>query len=740
MNRLFAFFALLFLATTTAFGAQCTVATNNGLSGLPNPILFVGQFPIAADFATIGSTFANHFSSTEEVGRGGDLFIVYPDGQLCNLTREAGFGTAAAFQGAQAIAVRDPSVHWDGDRALFSMVVGAPTQQYQVIELFWQLYELTGLAQGTPLSITKVPNQPADYNNITPVYSPDGRILFSSDRPRDGRRHLYPQHDEYESTPTNAGLYSLDPATGDLDLLDHAPSGVFTPTVDSFGRVLFTRWDHLQRDQQADEPGNPYGTFNWANEEANAAKVAAQEVFPEPRFAEPGSTVAEHRFNHFFPWQMNPDGTELETLNHIGRHELHFYFNRSFLDDNSLVEFIDEVSGRVNPNSIEHFFQIAEDPQNPGTYFGVDAPEFGTHASGVIVRLTAPPGQAPDQVPVTFVTHPDTRTVTSTPAPTHSGHYRDPRPLSDGTLLAAHTTATAEAANEGSRANPQPRYDFRIQVLAASGGHLAATTPLTAGIIRQVQYFDPDTLVSYNGPLWELQPVEVRSRPQPPVLTTPVPAPEIQIFNEEGVQLAEVQDYLRREGLALVVSRDVTRRDALDQQQPFNLSVPGGVQTTGDGGPVYDIRYLQFFQGDQIRGIGGTADPDPGRRVLAVPLHDEAVDNPPTTGPAGSVTLGVDGSMAAFVPARRALTWQLAAPDGSAVVRERYWLTFQPGEVRVCAACHGLSSADQAGEETPTNPPEALRGLLQHWKGLVGIFADGFEAGNLEAWSSNQSR
>ena len=64
----------------------------------------------------------------------------------------------------------------------------------------------------------------------------------------------------------------MEPRSGDRrpELLDHAPSGDFKPTVDSFGRVIFTRWDHLQRDQQADSDyydavaGNPptYGTFN----------------------------------------------------------------------------------------------------------------------------------------------------------------------------------------------------------------------------------------------------------------------------------------------------------------------------------------------------------------------------------------------------------------------------------------------------------------------------------------------
>jgi hypothetical protein len=74
--------------------------------------------------------------------------------------------------------------------------------------------------------------------------------------------------------------------------------------------------------------------------------------------------------------------------------------------------------------------------------------------------------------------------------------------------------------------------------------------------------------------------------------------------------------------------------------------------------------------------------------------------------------------MAAFVPSRRALTWQLTAPDGSAVVRERNWLSFAPGEIRTCAVCHGLNTQDQSGAKTAENPPEALRTLLKRWKEL----------------------
>jgi hypothetical protein len=81
-----------------------------------------------------------------------------------------------------------------------------------------------------------------------------------------------------------------------------------------------------------------------------------------------------------------------------------------------------------------------------------------------------------------------------------------------------------------------------------------------------------------------------------------------------------------------------------------------------------------------------------------------------------TVTVAADGSVAALVPARRAMSWQLTDPGGTPVVRERYWLTFQPGEVRVCNSCHGVNTHDQLGAPAPQNAPEALRALLKSWK------------------------
>ncbi len=695
---------------------------------LPHPILFVTQVPIPADFATVGSVFANHLADAAGTGRGGDLYLLSPNGQLRNLTREAGHGVDG-FQGASSIAVREPAVHWDGDRAIFSMVVGATETRYRYIDSVWQLYEVTGLGSGETAKITKVANQPADTNNSSPVYGSDDRVIFVSDRPRGGEPHLYPQLDEYESTATPTGLWSLDPKTGDLRLLQHSPSGSFRPIVDSAGRIVFTRWDHLQQDQQADADaldGDTYGSFDFVDESAGSARVPRRnEVFPEPRSDRvdllDGTPFTGHELNSFLPWQVRQDGSGEEILNHLGRHELHSYFDRARSDDPELEEFIDDNSGRTNPSPIENMLQIREDPASPGRYLAVDAPEFATHASGQVIAIRAPPDKNPDDITVDYLTHPATREVTAdgaAPPAGHSGHYRNPLPLSDGSLIAVHTAETRAAANQGSRTHPSPRYHFRLErMVAGRDGFLRAGAPLTAGISKTLSYWDPDERVEYSGALWELDPVEVRARPRPPTTAWSLPPPEQRVFDDLGVSVDTFRADLARRGLALLVSRNVTSRDRADRQQPFNLRVPGGVETRGGAGVTYDITHLQVFQGDQVRGYGGTIDPEPGRRVLAQVLHDPAAlaANPPTSGPAGSVAIAADGSVAAVVPAGRALAWQTTDSSGAPVVRERFWISSQPGEIRVCDGCHGVNRVNQAGQPPAVQPPLALRDVLMRW-------------------------
>ena len=515
-----------------------------------------------------------------------------------------------------------------------------------------------------------------------------------------------------------------------MKLLNHAPSGNFTPILDSYGRIIFTQWDHLKRDQQADADkyiGGENGTFNYSSEAADAQALNDRtEVFPEPRVEEElaGTNLNAHDFNQFFPWMILEDGSEGETLNHAGRHELlsgdaRGYLVPSFNDDPALEEFFSETIS--DSHYVENLFQLKEDPLKPGKYIGVNATEFSTHASGQIVSLDAPPTLPASQMKIISITDKATARGLGddeTPDPAHSGLYRDPLPLSDGTLIAAHTSETrVDSAGDSAT---DSRYAFRLKTLKKlSNGVWAADVPLTAGIKKDLSFWSPDVEVTYSGDLWELQPVEVKARSRPARLTIPLPTVEQNVFTQAGVDLEELRTYLEQNQLALAIMRNVTTRDTAEKQQPFNLRVAGSntetlASTFTQGDKIYDVAFMQFFQADLIRGLGGIANPEVGRRVLAQPMHD--VDNPSSSGPAGSVAIADDGSVAAFVPANRAMTWQLTDDAGNAVVRERYWITFQAGEVRVCTSCHGLNEKDQAGQANPTNAPKALLELLQDWK------------------------
>ncbi len=709
------FFFAAILSTLTFFVSALPAASQS----YPD-IVFVGQVPMTEDFCNVVSVFCNQRGSLQQTTRGGGLFIRYSDGSVRDITQAAGYGMTG-FQGANAIAVRDPHVHWNGQKIIFSMVIGGSVEQYQYEDYYFQMYEVTNFGKNQTPVITKVPNQPVDYNNVMPIYGTDERILFMSDRPRNGARHLFPQLDEYESQPTIVGLYSLNPQTGDIFLLDHTPSGGFDPIIDSFGRVLYTRWDHLQRDQQADNAESRAYTspYNFSGEGPNdSALNSFAEVFPEPRSEETAvPNLNLHEFNHFFPWQIHEDGFEHETLNHVGRHELHTYFDRSFTNDDNLTEFLGASSDAANQSRIDNFLHIQEDPNTPGLYWGVMAPEFQTHAAGQIVTITGGPAVKADQMVVTYITDPATASFTDNPTLAHSGLYRTPLPLVNGNVVVSHTTNTRREGNDGTREAPTSRYAFRLKPLVAFGAYKKAGAPLTAGIVRNVTYWDPDVMVTQNGALWELQPAEIRTRTKPARLVASVKAPEQNAFNIAGVNVESFKTYLRQNDLALIVSRDVTTRDSADRQQPFNLRVQGtNKQTLGASGQIYDIAHMQIFQGDQVRAYAQFND-ESGRRVLAQPLHDGFAKNPPNPGsPQSSVKLGTDGSMAALVPARRALSWQLTNTAGTGIVRERYWLTFQPGEIRVCASCHGENSHDQAGNPPPENTPQALIDLLRYWK------------------------
>ncbi len=754
--------------------AAFLLAASASAAPLARTVLYVTQTPMPDELLptthlitdskmSIASAMQSPLADPAHVARGGALWVRYANGVRVNLTNLAGYGgavdgngNATGFQGAGSIAVQRPFMHWSGTKAIFAMIVGAPTSASDTTVFHWQLYELTNFAQGQTPVITYVAGQPGNYNNMQACYDTQGRIIFVSDAPRAMQAHLYPQLDEYLSLACNTGLWRLDRANGnELKHIVHAPSGAFTPFVDSFGRVMFVQWDHLSRDTAAtyDRPPiaangdawtqtfNGNGTFDSESPSASfslgtAANYATHNFHPEPRNFDKTALAATSvnglplsglSFNQFFPWECREDGSGHEVDTHVGRHEFGGTspLRNTINGDSNLV-----TKTFTTPTAL-NFFHLAESPTSPGTFYAVNPPEFGTHTAAPIFRYTSGPGVDPDTMQITYVTP-----IVNVPNPAFQSPlgtavdiYRNPTPLSDGSLLAVHAAVTQYDSNTGSAVSPKSRYAFRLRTLNPSGATMVPDTvnnPTSPANVS-ITYYVNGTLTTYTAaPLWELDPVEVLARTAPAQLTSSIASVEQTVFDEEKVHAPTFQNYLRANNYALFVNRDSTRRDAADKQQPFNLKVAWSTtQTIGAPGQIYDIGWVQLFQTDAVRaythdGANPAAVPVAGRRCMPIPLHDTTAEMPVVPGaPAGAVKIANDGSWAAIVPAGRGLTWHMLDGSGTqSYVKERYTVSTAPGEVRTCAVCHGVNTADQAGNlGVPTNKPQALRPLLQFWRG-----------------------
>jgi hypothetical protein len=801
MNRQFlVFFAAIFAAT--AFAADPT-----------NPILFVTQVPmpeevntrtITSSYMSCASPFGSHLGGTAFAGRGGSLWVRFPANQNPALNHQvvdllAGADWSAVPGGkpaANTIAVRNPCVYWDKSKAVFSMVAGAPSGPNDNTNFVWQLYEITLPTQAQlnasvqPI-VTKVANQPA-YNNVMPCYAPGNQFIFASDRPYNGQGHLI-QREEYLGLPTVSGLWKLDATTNTLQLLHHSPSGSFSPTVDSAGRLIFVNWDHLSRDIEAvtderdSDPnyGEPdpntsggwhatgNGSGNFDDESISAAftlglpfgQGAHLDFFPEPRNADKKTLTLEWNnsvngvtTNIFLPWMINLDGSGGEILNHVGRHEVAGPIKRNFNTDNNLVDLNPSVApgygGLVAHNFFNNFFWAREDPLHNGTFFGIDSVDLGTHGAGQIVKLTnAGANVNPDTMQVSYVTSSVTgaakpqnipivrvgMNITQPPSPftpltTPETLYRTPIPLGDGGLIASTATGIDQTDwNRGTVSQPSTPWNFRLKSLKLQSGTYVPDVTLTNGLTISTGYFIPGVaqpVTFTNVAAWELDPAEIVARPVPVPATSGIDPIEAGFFASNGVDIPTFQNYLVQQNAALSISRNVTKRDLHDRQQPFNLKIAwSNTQTTApspNNAPLYSVAWVQFLQADLRRGyLLGGANPAQGRRVVATPLHDTIAENVVAAGaPAGAVRLGDDGSFAAILPAEKALTWHLLDNDAAKTsqVKERFWVTFKKGEIRTCANCHGINTSDQSGTVAnpvtkPTNPPQALAALLQSWKG-----------------------
>jgi hypothetical protein len=122
--------------------------------------------------------------------------------------------------------IRDPQVHYDGQAILFSYRRGG--------QPYYHLYEIQADGSGL-VQLTDGP-----YDDIEPTYLPDGGIMFGSSR---CNRFV-----SCWRTPV-AVLYRCDAAGNNIRPISTNAEHDNTPWVLPDGRVLFTRWEYVDRSQ-----------------------------------------------------------------------------------------------------------------------------------------------------------------------------------------------------------------------------------------------------------------------------------------------------------------------------------------------------------------------------------------------------------------------------------------------------------------------------------------------------------
>jgi len=122
--------------------------------------------------------------------------------------------------------IRDPQVHYDGEKILFSYRPGGT--------LFFHLYEInvdgTGLRQLTD----------GDFDDIEPTYTPEGKIIFVSSR---GKRYVQCWMTQV------AILFGCDADGQNIHVLSGNVEHDNTPWMLPNGQILYTRWEYVDRSQ-----------------------------------------------------------------------------------------------------------------------------------------------------------------------------------------------------------------------------------------------------------------------------------------------------------------------------------------------------------------------------------------------------------------------------------------------------------------------------------------------------------
>ena len=178
-------------------------------------------------YVTFGNYAGHSDSPAQKLGfkKEDDVYWGYGEGgRLCRMNLRT--GELKVILEDMKGGVRDPQLHYEGQKILFSYRKGGTHP--------FHLYEIN--VDGTGL--TQLTDGPDD--DIEPTYCPDGSIMFCSSR---CRRFVNCWHSRV------ATLYRCDADGGNVRILSSNNDHDNTPWVLPDGRILYMRWEYVDRSQ-----------------------------------------------------------------------------------------------------------------------------------------------------------------------------------------------------------------------------------------------------------------------------------------------------------------------------------------------------------------------------------------------------------------------------------------------------------------------------------------------------------
>jgi hypothetical protein len=239
------------------------------------PILFVTRKQYAVDHHNTHTMFPAEPNETGDKGKyrgGGSALKVYDP--------STGGTTTILDAGSDGL-IRDPCVHFDGERIVFSW-----RKSSNEFSHIWEIRkDGSGLRQLTSLT---------GVDDIDPIYMPDDDIIFSSGRePKYVMCNKHLSHNLYRMNPDGSNILQIGKST----LFEGHPS--LMPD----GRVMYDRWEYVDRnfgDAQGLWVMDPEGTghaIHYGNNTSSPGGVLDGQAVPGTQF-----TICTFSSCHDLPW------------------------------------------------------------------------------------------------------------------------------------------------------------------------------------------------------------------------------------------------------------------------------------------------------------------------------------------------------------------------------------------------------------------------------------------------------